>query len=101
MDNKTPILVLCTHEGIMDTILRLINNNSEWHATGALTVTSAKELFNINTYNIILLGNGLSTQEEQEMTDMAQTANTKVIQHFGGGSGLLFGEIYEALAGKG
>ncbi|WP_374950658.1 hypothetical protein [Mucilaginibacter sp.] len=99
MENATRILVVCTHQGITETILRLINNNPAWHATGVSTVSDAEKELNDTSYELLLLGNGLSADEELQLSTSAKSINDaiKVIQHFGGGSGLLFAEIYEAL----
>jgi hypothetical protein len=94
------ILAICTHAGILETILRLINNNPVWHAIGALSVEDAKALLNAENIDLVLLGNGLSPEEEMEITDYAKEVNNQIrlVQHFGGGSGLLSAEIYGALA---
>ncbi|MBD1392158.1 response regulator receiver protein [Mucilaginibacter glaciei] len=102
MENQIQILVVCTHEGIMATILRLIGNNTAWHAVGATDVAETKDLLKLKHFDVVLLGNGLTEKEEADIVDFAKVrnSNTKIIYHFGGGSGLLFGEIHEELAGK-
>jgi hypothetical protein len=94
------ILAICTHAGILETILRLINNNPAWHAVGSLSVEDAKTLLSAEGIDLVLLGNGLSPEEEKDITDHAQAVNNQIrlVQHFGGGSGLLSAEIYGALA---
>jgi len=99
-DKKLDILVVCAHEAIRATILRLLHNHSElWKATGAETVNEAKELAHQKNFDIVLLGSGLTEQEEEDLNRYFVTTNkqTKLIRHYGGGSGLLFGEIYQAL----
>ena len=100
MDKTINILSVCTHEGIQSTILRLLHShNPQWHATGAESAEEAIRLGNITNYDVILLGNGLTEHEEEELTRnfITQLHPVKVIKHYGGGSGLLFGEIYQAL----
>lgn len=100
MDKELNILVICTHEGIMATILRLLHNhNPLWHATGAESADQAIELSDQDHYDVVLLGNGLTEHQEQELTRFftAKDPQTKLIKHYGGGSGLLFGEIYQAV----
>ena len=97
MDKQTQILVACTHEDIMAVILRLINSNAAWHGAGAKNTVQAKELLKASAYDLLLLGNGLSVKEEEELSIVAKEGSTKVVKHYGGGSGLLFGEIHEAL----
>jgi hypothetical protein len=99
MEKQTKILVVVAHEGILSTILRLINKEQSWHATGALSISDAKDLLSGDT-SLVLLGSGLTEQEEQEMIDhiAIHYKSAKTIRHFGGGSGLLYAEIYQALA---
>ena len=94
------ILAICTHEGILETILRLVNNNPEWHAIGASGLEEAKALLNAEKIDLVLLGNGLSPEEEKEIMYFAKEVNNQIrlVQHFGGGSGLLSAEIYGAIA---
>lgn len=100
MEKEIQILVVCTHEGITATILRLLQNHNEhWKATGAESAQQAIILGNITNYDVVLLGNGLTEKEEHELTQnfSQQLHQVKTIKHYGGGSGLLFGEIYQAL----
>jgi hypothetical protein len=101
MEKQTKILVVVAHEGILSTVLRLINNEQSWHATGAQSIAGAKDLLSDDTA-LVLLGSGLTEQEEQEMIDhiAIHYKSAKTIRHFGGGSGLLYAEIYQALAGR-
>lgn len=102
MDKDIQILVVCVHEGIRATIVRLLTSHSpQWHITAAESAARALVLGNITNFDVVLLGNGLTETEEQELTHnfSAQLHSVKIIRHFGGGSGLLFGEIYQALEG--
>jgi DNA-binding NarL/FixJ family response regulator len=100
MQHSIHILAISTHEGIRATILRLIHNHSEpWQATGADSAAQAIALSRETDFDIVLLGNGLTETEEQQLAEYfkAKSPQAKLISHYGGGSGLLFGEIYEAL----
>lgn len=98
---KIEILAICTHEGILQTINRLINNNELWNSTGAQNINEARELADTKDFDLILIGSGLTAAEEQELEAMlAVHKNIPVVKHYGGGSGLLFGEIYQALSGR-
>ncbi|MFC0182442.1 hypothetical protein ACFFJX_07680 [Pseudarcicella hirudinis] len=44
MEN-TSILVIGTHPEILQTVLRLINNNPLWKATGTTSPEEAKDIF--------------------------------------------------------
>ncbi|OKS85625.1 hypothetical protein [Mucilaginibacter polytrichastri] len=98
---KIEILAICTHEGILQTINRLINNNELWNSTGAIDMQSATELLVNKDFDLILIGSGLAVADEYKLeTVLAAHKNIPVVKHYGGGSGLLFGEIYQALTGK-
>ena len=97
---KVEILVVCTNAEILAVILRLINANEEWNATGAGSYTATKDALQSGTYSILLLGAGLAGSEESDLREFVKTdfSELKLVDHFGGGSGLLFAEIYQALA---
>lgn len=97
---KKTILVIGRHEEILQTVLRLLAKNEDWAAKGALTDEEATDFFNKNNFDIVLLTSGLS--EESELT-LSTSFKTKypgviIIQHYGGGSGLLSSEILQALS---
>ena len=97
---KVEILIVCSDEGILNTIIRLIKNNPDWNPAGAANFQEANELLTENAFNIVLIGSGLSAEDERELqlTVVSSQKNIAVIKHYGGGSGLLFGEIFEALS---
>jgi DNA-binding NarL/FixJ family response regulator len=97
---KAQILVIGRHAEIMQTVLRLIHQNPDWEAKGALTDEEAIQLFAEHNFDLVLLGGGVESASEQKFRDIftAQNPKIKIIQHFGGGSGLLSNEIQHALA---
>ena len=97
--NKKEILIICTHEEILKTIVRLIDSNSELHATGVNTLAQALTVFKSASFQLVLIGAGLSMEEEQELIAGVNRLAPKVpiVHHYGGGSGLLFTEIYQSL----
>lgn len=99
---KTNILAIGTNDGIMEVVVRLINNNENWNGIGALTKEEAIDTFNQDKFDIILLCSGLKEQEEEELRNYftTKTPGIIIIQHYGGGSGLLSNEIFEALDNK-
>lgn len=101
MEAKTEILVIGTHDEIRATVLRLLNTNVAWNAIGVASVEEAISECAEKDYAVLLIGAGLSDGEEAELTERIKTTypNIHVIPHYGGGSGLLFAEIYLALAG--
>ncbi len=101
--SKIEILVIGRHAEILETVVRLVNSNPEWNATGAGTDGEAIAVFNSKIFKLVLLGGGIEKQSEDRLCKIFRAKNPTIIivQHYGGGSGLLAAEIYEALAGKG
>lgn len=98
---KIEILVICTHTEILATIVRLINKDPEMQATPSLTASNTLALFKAKVFDLVLLGAGLPEKEEVELIKNLKkiSPETPVIEHYGGGSGLLFTEIRQALHG--
>ena len=88
---KTEILVVGKHEKIMATILRLINAKPAWNATGAFSAEEALHLASNIRFALVVLGAGLT---EEKSSLIKAHFKVPVIQHYGGGSGLLYAEIY-------
>jgi DNA-binding NtrC family response regulator len=97
---KTNILVIGRHQQIMETVVRLINAQPDWCAQGATTDEQAIEIFSVTPFQLVLIGGGVEEESESKLKMEFEKINPqiKVIRHFGGGSGLLFNEIHEALA---
>ena len=97
--SKIEILAVGRNEEILPIVLRLINNNPEWNGIGAATDEDAIEKFHQHRFDIVLLTNGITDEEEAKMKKIFthQDKNIIVIQHYGGGSGLLSNEILFAL----
>jgi hypothetical protein len=98
--SKTEILVICRHEGILATVVRLVNNNPDWHATGAVTDDEALAVFCAQPFKLVLLGSGITKESEEQLRVAFKVQNPDIIivEHYGGGSGLLAAEIYQALS---
>lgn len=100
MEKTTEILVIGTNEKILQTILRLLNAKEEkWNATGVSAPEEALAKCREIDYQILLLGAGLSGVAEKKLAQdiVGIRPGIQVITHYGGGSGLLFAEIYLAL----
>ena len=93
---KIQILAIGKHPEIMKTILRLINNKPEWNGTIAYTADEAMAQSKAIAFNVVLLCAGLDELEAQQITAHFKVP---VVQHYGGGSGLLYAEVYQALDG--
>ena len=96
---KIEILAIGRNEEIMQTLLRLIRKNENWNASGALTDEEAVTIFNQVHPDIVLLSNGIDEDSEKKLSSYFSSKNpvTIIIQHYGGGSGLLSNEILQAL----
>src|SRR5882757_8134408 len=99
MMNQTQILVIGRHPEILATVVRLVNNNPDWNATGCITDEEAVSAFNDQEFALVLLGGGIEKKSEDELCTYFRITkpDIKIVQHYGGGSGLLTAEIYEAL----
>jgi DNA-binding NarL/FixJ family response regulator len=99
---KIEILLIGRHPQIMETVLRLINQNENWNAVGALTDEEAVEKFHRYNFQLVLLGGGIEEASERKLRSLFTFHDPEIIiiQHYGGGSGLLSNEIMEALDKK-
>jgi len=97
--SKIQILVIGKEPDILQTVVRLINNNNNWNAIGTGEDETAIELFHQHVYDLVLLGGGIGPESEIKLRKLftLQNADIKIIQHWGGGSGLLENEIRSAL----
>lgn len=97
---KTKILAIGRHPEILQTVVRLINNNPEWEGIGANTDDEAVLLFSAAPFKIVLLCGGIEPGSENRLRATFNALNPEaiIVQHYGGGSGLLSAEIYQALA---
>ena len=100
--SKIKILVYGTHPEILETVVRLINKNDAWQGEGHTEEEQVIELFTQHDYDLFLLGGGIATESEQQVRALfrQQHPDAPIVQHYGGGSGLLKGEIEEALKRK-
>jgi hypothetical protein len=98
-ENGINILVVGRNPEILETILRLLNGRPGWNAVGAMTDEDALLRFSNQPCEIVLFGGGVEASSEEKLTLEFQKRSPapKIIRHYGGGSGLLFGEIYQAL----
>ncbi len=99
MNSSLTILVIGRHQQIMETVLRLLNGQDGWRAMGALTDSEAKVKFVETKFDLVLIGGGVEEKSEQQLRLEFEKTNPliKIIRHYGGGSGLLFNEIQEAM----
>jgi len=93
------ILVIGRHPEILATVVRLVNNNPAWNATGCQTDYDAMQSFDKQAFALVLLGGGIPPESETRLSQYFRNCNPdiRIVRHYGGGSGLLTAEIYEAL----
>ncbi|WP_300670841.1 hypothetical protein [Soonwooa sp.] len=92
-------LVVGKNDEILATLKRLIENTDNWQAQLISDESQVDNYITNNPVDIILLSSGLDEAFEQEIkvNPIVLEKNIAVIEHFGGGSGLLKNEIYAAL----
>lgn len=93
------ILYIGRHLEILQTVIRLINTDENWNGFGVMNDEDAKEFFLKKDFSLILLGSGIQEESEAELCTFFkhQNPNISIVQHYGGGSGLLKSEILLAL----
>ena len=89
------ILVIGKDPDILKTVLRLLNDfkAARYQGIGAQSVEEAQSIFYREPTDMILITNGLSDAEITEVRTNLKKQGVPVIQHYGGGSGLLFNEL--------
>ena len=92
---KVQILIIGRNEHILATVERLINNNPNWHATPCLTDDLAIAACKQQRFDLVLLGGGIDEISDVYLRETISKLHPgiKIIQHYGGGSGLLANEI--------
>lgn len=91
------ILAVGTHPEVMPVIERLIRSQEGWEPVVASCASEAMTtLASDACVDVLLVGAGLSPEEEAQLHAAAgaQTPKVPVVAHYGGGSGLLFAEIW-------
>jgi hypothetical protein len=100
---KYDFLILGKNQPILEILIRLVNANENWNAVGFNDEKLAQDYFLLNNVDFILLSSGIEDHIEKEFSAFCLKAHPEVeiIEHFGGGSGLLQSEIYDRLYKKG
>jgi hypothetical protein len=98
METKN-ILYIGRHAEILAIVVRLINSNENWNGVGVMNDEEAKEIFLTKDFSLVLLGSGIQEESEAELCAFFKNKNPNIVivQHYGGGSGLLKSEISVAL----
>ncbi|BAP32601.1 uncharacterized protein CHSO_3564 [Chryseobacterium sp. StRB126] len=89
-------LVIGKNQEILDVLKRIIENNEGWTTEIQSDETFCYEYIRENHVDIVLLSSGLEDQFEKDIkvfcADLEK--DVKIIDHYGGGSGLLKNEVY-------
>lgn len=98
------ILVIGKDQDILKTVLRLLNDfkKANYRAIGATDEAEGRRLFDEGDIDLVLLTNGLDETATRELRSWftGRKPGIIVLQHYGGGSGLLFNEIIYSLQSK-
>lgn len=96
-------LLLGKNEAILAILLRLVNAYEDWNAVAFSSEKEAQDYFQNHKIDVVLLSSGIEDHVEKEFTlfCLEQQPEVEVIEHFGGGSGLLKSEILYRLHQKG
>lgn len=96
------ILVIGRDPEILKVVLRLLNehNPTNYYAIGSTDPDLARALFADADIDLVLITNGIDATLDASLREefLTHRPGVRILQHFGGGSGLLFGEIAQALA---
>ena len=97
---QTTILYIGRDAEITIVMERLLNARPEWKGICVCTDEEAVALCETQNLDLVLLGNGINAECEKVLRAKLTTLQPglKIIQHYGGGSGLLYGEIMSALS---
>lgn len=89
-------LVIGKNQEILDVLKRIIENNEGWTAEIQSNENFCYEYIRENHVDIVLLSSGLEEQFEKDIKVFCADLDkdVKVIDHYGGGSGLLKNEVY-------
>ncbi|PBQ33526.1 hypothetical protein CNR22_17660 [Sphingobacteriaceae bacterium] len=97
--DKIEILIIGRNKEIAATVERLVNTNPSWSGTCVNEDHEAIAIFQTKKFDIVLLGGGIEESSDVQLRTFFLNYNPTIIiiQHYGGGSGLLSNEILEAL----
>jgi hypothetical protein len=95
------ILVIGKDPEILKVVLRLLNEyqQAHYHAVGTTDPDLARELFSNGDIDLVLITNGIDPTVDASLREefLGRRPEVRILQHYGGGSGLLFAEIAQAL----
>ena len=92
------VLILSVDVEIAHVIHRLVNGYKGFKGKTINSLDQLLPAIHESAFDILLLGAGFTTAQETEIKAIAShhAPGLKVIEHFGGGSGLLLEELHRA-----
>lgn len=96
---KIQILSIGRDPVLLQKLSRFINENPKWESTGTVDDETAIEIFHQRKFDIILLIDEIEAESEKKFRSLFTFSNPEIIfiKHNGDSTGLLAGEIQEAL----
>lgn len=91
------ILVIGKSRDMIDLLIRLIHQLLHCEAIGVEDEKAAIQLLKQQYFHVVLVSSGIKEEAALENNIYACSPNTKVIYHYGGGSGLLKSELVSIL----
>lgn len=93
------ILYIGRHPEIREIVVKLINKRENWAGIGVHSNEEAMELAVQISFDVILFGCGIDLESERLLCVLFARIlpEAVIIQHYGGGGGLLYNEITAAL----
>lgn len=95
------ILAVGTNPEVMSVVERLLRSQDGWVPTVLNCAEEALTLLRTEAdgFDLLLLGAGLAPHEESALKTAAESLrpSVPVVAHYGGGSGLLFAEVWSVL----
>ena len=95
----TQILIIGRNEKIVSILEKAINSYEHFSALSIVDDEKAIELFHQYDFTIVLLSSGIEANDEKKLRTLFQhqNKNIMIIQHYGGGTGLLKNELRQAV----
>lgn len=96
---KIQILSIGRDPVLLQKLSRFINENPKWESTGTVDDETAIEIFHQRKFEIVLLIDEIEEESEKKFRSLFTFSDSEIIfiKHNGDSTGLLAGEIQEAL----
>jgi DNA-binding NtrC family response regulator len=96
---KVAIMYVGANAEINAVMHRLLNTHEGWEGEIADSTEGAIERAHRQQFDVVLLGNGIADEDERKLRAILTLHDPEIIiiEHYGGGSGLLENEVLAAL----